>query len=92
MIEREGNLCRLGGDVTLDTVPGMLEKLRPLVRSGVDTLDCSGIGNVDSSALGLILACKREAIGQQKNLKLTDLPQSLHSLASLYGVAEQLSS
>lgn len=90
MIERQDNLCRLGGDVTLETVPAMLEKIRPLIRSGVDSLDCSGVKNVDSSALGLILACKREAMAQQKTLKLTGLPNSLLSLASLYGVADQL--
>ncbi len=90
MIEREANLCRLGGDVTLDTVPGLLEKIRPLVQSGVDALDCTAVKNVDSSALGLILACKREALASQKSLKVTGLPQSLLSLASLYGVAEHL--
>ncbi len=90
MIERQDNLCRLGGDVTLETVPAMLEKIRPLIRSGVDCLDCSNVKNVDSSAIGLILACKREAVAQQKSLKLTGLPNSLLSLASLYGVADQL--
>ena len=90
MIERHDNLCRLGGDVTLETVPGMLEKIKPLIRSGVDNLDCSEVKHVDSSALGLILACKREAMTQQKDLKITGLPNSLLSLASLYGVADQL--
>lgn len=90
MIEREGNLCRLGGDVTLDTVPDLLEKIRPLVQSGIDTLDCAAIANVDSSALGLVLACKREAALQQRGIKVINLPQSLQSLASLYGVADQL--
>lgn len=90
MIERDAGLCRLGGDLTLDTVPELLEKIRPLLRDGVDTLDCSGAGSVDSSALGLILACKREAATQQKSLKVTGLPASLLSLASLYGVADQL--
>ena len=90
MIEREDNLCRLGGDLTLETVPAMLEKIKPLIRSGVDTLDLTNIKGVDSSALGLVLACKREAVAQQKTLKLTGLPNSLTSLASLYGVADQL--
>ena len=90
MIERQENICRLGGDVTLETVPSLMEKIRPLIRSGVDSLDCSDVKNVDSSAIGLILACKREAIAQQKTLKLTGLPNSLLSLASLYGVADQL--
>lgn len=90
MIERDAGLCRLGGDLTLDTVPELLEKIRPLLRDGVDTLDCSGVESVDSSALGLFLACKREAETRQKRLKITGLPSSLLSLASLYGVAEQL--
>jgi len=90
MIEREANLCRLSGDATLDTVPGLLEKIRPLLREGVDTLDCTGIANVDSSALGFILACKREAEAGQRRLKLTGLPPSLLNLASLYGIADQL--
>lgn len=90
MIECDDNICRLGGDVTLETVPSALEKIKPLIRSDVDTLDLSNIKNLDSSALGLILACKREAIAQHKTLKLIGLPSSLHSLASLYGVADQL--
>lgn len=90
MIERLENTCRLSGDVTLETVPDMLEKIRPLIRSGVDALDCSEVKNVDSSAIGLILACKREAIAQKKVLKLNGLPNSLLGLASLYGVADQL--
>lgn len=90
MIEREANLCRLGGDVTLDTVPDLLEKIRPLVQSGVDTLDCAAIVNVDSAALGLILACKREAAARQVKFRVTGLPPSLLGLASLYGVADQL--
>jgi phospholipid transport system transporter-binding protein len=90
MIEREANLCRLSGDATLETVPDLLEKLRPLVQEGVDTLDCAAVNNVDSAALGLILACKREAATRQQHLKVTGLPQSLLSLASLYGIADQL--
>jgi phospholipid transport system transporter-binding protein len=90
MIDREGNLCRLGGDVTLNTVPGLLQEIRPLLRAGVDTLDCSAVDNVDSSALGLLLACKREMLNQNKSLTLIGLTPSLLSLASLYGVAEQL--
>ena len=90
MIDREGNLCRLGGDVTLNTVPGLLQEIRPFLRAGVDTLDCSAVDNVDSSALGLLLACKREMLNQNKSLTLIGLTPSLLSLASLYGVAEQL--
>lgn len=90
MIEQQGNVCRLGGDVTLDTVPELMETIRPLLRESVDTLDCTGVKQVDSTALGLLLACKREAAASQRNLKITGLPDSVHNLASLYGVADQL--
>jgi phospholipid transport system transporter-binding protein len=90
MVERQDNICRLSGDVTIEAVPELLEKIKPLIRSGVDTLDCAAVKNVDSSALGLLLACKREALADQTRMKLTGLPPSLLSLASLYGVADQL--
>jgi phospholipid transport system transporter-binding protein len=90
MIEQQGNICRLAGDVTLDTVPDILDRLRPLIQSGVDTLDCSGIQNVDSSALGLIFSCRREARQKNKQLSITGLPRRLLNLASLYGVADQI--
>lgn len=90
MIERQGNVCRLQGDVTIDTVPELIETIRPLVREGVDTLDCSGIRNVDSAVLGLILAGKREAAAGKRSLKVTGLSERIHNLASLYGVADHL--
>ena len=90
MIEQQGNVCRLGGDVTLDTVPELIETIMPLLREGVDTLDCTDVKQVDSAALGLLLACKRQAAANKRNLKVTGLPDSMHNLALLYGVADQL--
>ncbi len=90
MIQQQGNICQLSGDITLDTVPDILEKLRPLIQSGVDTLDCSGIQNVDSSALGLVFSCRREARLKNRTLNITGLPHCLLNLASLYGVADQV--
>lgn len=90
MIERQGNICRLSGDVTIDTVPRILEELRPLIRSGVDTLDCSEICNVDSSALGMIFSCRREARKNNQSFAINGMSARLLSLAALYGVADQV--
>lgn len=90
MIEQQENVCLLSGNITLDTVPEILEKLRPLIQSGVDTLDFSGTKVVDSSALGLIFSCQRQALANNLKIKLNKLPASLQSLASLYGVADQI--
>lgn len=90
MIEQQGNHCCLVGDITIDTVPGLLNEIRPLIKSGIDTLDCAGVHNVDSSALGFLLACKREARQQNHGFNIVKLPASLLSLASLYGIVGQL--
>ena len=90
MIQQQGNICQLSGDITLETVPDILDQLRPLIQSGVDTLDCSGIKNVDSSALALVFSCRREAQIKSQTLNITGLPQRLLNLASLYGVADQV--
>jgi phospholipid transport system transporter-binding protein len=90
MIEQHGNVCRLSGDITLDTVPRILEQLLPLIQSGVDTLECKEMQNVDSSALGLIFSCRREALKKSQVLKISGLPARLFDLASLYGVADQV--
>lgn len=90
MLKQAGNQCRLAGNVTIDSVPGLLDQIRPMIQSGVDTLDCSGVLDVDSSALGFLLACKREARQHKRNLTITNLPASLLSLASLYGIVESL--
>ena len=90
MIDQQGNVFRLSGDITLDTVPQILEQLRPLIQSGVDTLDCTDIHNVDSSALGLIFSCRREACKKNKTLRINGLPARLSNLAALYGVADQV--
>jgi phospholipid transport system transporter-binding protein len=90
MTEQQGNVFRLSGDITLDTVPQILEQLRPLIQSGVDTLDCTDIKSVDSSALGLIFSCRREAYKTKQTLKIKGLPARLSNLAALYGVADQV--
>lgn len=90
MIERQGNVCKLSGDVTLDTVPDILNQISPLIQSGVDTLDCSGIQNVDSSALALVFSCRRLARQYNQMLTIIGLPPRLLNLASLYGVADRV--
>lgn len=80
----------LDGDVTIETVPALLNEMLSKVRDGMESVDCSGIRQVDSSVLGLIFSCKREARKQNRALKLTNIPHGVQGLADLYGVAESL--
>jgi len=51
-------------------------------------LDASALTQFDSSALAVVLACRREALGAGKTFAVQGLPTRLAQLAGLYGVAE----
>jgi phospholipid transport system transporter-binding protein len=49
-------------------------------------LDASGLQQFDSSALAVLLACRREAQALGRSLQLQGLSDRLRELATLYGV------
>jgi phospholipid transport system transporter-binding protein len=57
--------------------------------SGV-VLDASGLTQFDSSALAVMLSCRRAALAAGKSFTVQNLPAKLAQLAGLYGVAELL--
>jgi phospholipid transport system transporter-binding protein len=52
--------------------------------------DASGLRQFDSSALAVLLECRREALAMGKSFSVTELPPKLRDLATLYGVSELL--
>ncbi len=90
MIVRDGRICRVDGEVTLDTVPRILETIRPMIDDGVDTIDCTAVHTLDSTALAMLFSCQRHAQANNRLFAVVGLPTSLHSLAELYGVADLL--
>jgi phospholipid transport system transporter-binding protein len=53
-------------------------------------VDLGEVTELDSAALALILAWLRDARAAKRELAFTNLPQSLQTLARLYGVEELL--
>ena len=49
-------------------------------------LDASGLLHFDSSALAVLLACRRQAQALGRQLQLQGMPEKLRELAALYGV------
>jgi phospholipid transport system transporter-binding protein len=49
-------------------------------------IDASALARFDSSALAVLLQCRREAAAIGKNLAIDGLPAKLHELADLYGI------
>jgi phospholipid transport system transporter-binding protein len=48
------------------------------------------LSDFDSSALAVLLGCRREAESLSKTLKFKQFPAKLRELAQLYGVSELL--
>ena len=52
--------------------------------------DAAALQKFDSSALAVLLECRREALGMGKSFAVRAMPPRLGELAGLYGVAELL--
>ncbi|MDY0106215.1 MAG: STAS domain-containing protein [Giesbergeria sp.] len=53
-------------------------------------VDARALQVFDSSALAVLLECRREALSERKAFAVKGLPAALAGMAALYGVAELL--
>jgi phospholipid transport system transporter-binding protein len=87
-----GEALALTGALSFDTIPQVLEESAAYAaRTDLPdrlTIDFSGITNVDSAAVALLLDWRRMAVKRGKTLVFVNLPANLLALAELYGVAE----
>ncbi len=89
-IEGEGALFRLRGPVTMDNVQAVLEEGSARFGAGEVTVDLSGVTEVDSSSVSLLLQWVREAEASGRRLRYANLNSNVKSLAVLYGVIDLL--
>ncbi|MGH8640616.1 MAG: STAS domain-containing protein [Burkholderiales bacterium] len=89
MITCKDGHCTVQGPVTVDNVVSLLEQGREQLTSA-STIDLSGVTEVDSSALSLLLEWRRDAARNGRAVRFARLPANLRSLAQLYGVTELL--
>lgn len=90
MIARDGNLLRITTAMTMETVGPLLETGSTLIDKGEAEFDLSAVPEVDSAALSLMFEWMRLAQARNSLIFFTNLPKSLISLASLYGVLEMI--
>ncbi|MBC7500491.1 MAG: STAS domain-containing protein [Herminiimonas sp.] len=76
--------------MTVNNVSAVLDAGLRAVASGETDFDFSELTAVDSSAVAALLAWQRAAVRQKTQLVFSNVPVSLQSLATLYGVAELL--
>lgn len=53
-------------------------------------VDSAALERFDSSAIAVLMECRREALALGRKFSVTGLPVRLQELAALYGVAELL--
>jgi phospholipid transport system transporter-binding protein len=86
MIRREGPRLVLSGPVTLGNVAALLDEGRRHLAEGVQTVDLGEVTEMDSALLALLLAWLRDARASERKLAFANLPESLRTIAQLYGV------
>ena len=86
MIRRESGRIVVSGAVTLANVAAVLDEVRRHLADGVRTVDLGEVTEMDSSLLAAMLAWLREARQRGADLAFVNLPESLSTIARLYGV------
>jgi phospholipid transport system transporter-binding protein len=83
-----GDRWMLGGALNVDTAASVLEASRAAALPGTGIVSLASVDSVDSAAVAVLLAWRRRAAAEGKELSFTDVPASLSALALLYGVEE----
>lgn len=76
----------VSGPVTLANVAALLDEGRRHLADGVQTVDLGEVSEMDSALLALLLAWLREARQHERALAFANLPESVRTIARLYGV------
>jgi phospholipid transport system transporter-binding protein len=87
-----GEVLKLKGALSFESLPSVLaESAQFTARTDLPdrlVIDFSGITDIDSSAVALLLEWRRQALARGKKLEFVNLPPNLLALAGLYGVAD----
>lgn len=90
MIREAGDHIEVTGAMTLADAKALLESGISLLTRDVTVFDLSDVNEVDSSGLTVVFGWVRAASRQGKQVRISNPPQNLLSLAGLYGVSELL--
>ena len=90
MIRRDGRRIVVSGPVTLANVGKLLEEGRQHFAEGAGVVDLGEVTELDSALLALSLAWLRDAKAGGGALAFSNLPESLQTIARLYGVDKLL--
>jgi len=78
------------GPVTMETVLSLFKSGLPYVLKANMQVDFSQAEQIDSAAVGMLLAWRRAAQQKHRDLRVVALPEGMLSLARLYSVDDLL--
>lgn len=81
----------VSGDILMDNANAVLSESRALVMPDHLSIDFSAVTSVDTAALSLVMEWQRRANLSSQQVSFINLPESLVSLAALYGVTDFIS-
>ena len=87
-LRREGDRLLLEGKLGIETVPAVLREVRAACQDGVRVVDLTGVSEVDSAALALVVELLRETRAAGREVAFANLPPAMEKLAQLYAVSD----
>ncbi len=81
---------RVIGPMVITTAAALKTAGESALSAGASVIDLSGVTDADSAAVAVLLAWTRGAQERRQTLAIVESPESIRSLATLYGVAELL--
>lgn len=90
MIQYQDGRLAVEGHLTMDTVPALYQQGLQYFKQGPLVLDFSKVESADSSAVSMLLGWARAAKQGNCEVSVVGLPDSMRSLAGLYGVGDLL--
>lgn len=79
---------RFDGTLTMDTAAAVMASADALPFPESGQVDFGGLTQGDSSALAVIMALRRRARSERRELRIENLPDALLSLALAYGIED----
>jgi len=87
ILHENDNQCRIvvNGEMTVDTVMKLKDQLlSPLAKYNEVEMDLTGVSEIDSSGLQLLILAKTEAIMRGRYLRIPSHGSAVHALRGLY--------
>ncbi len=89
LIEQQGSRLVVRSAMTVETVGALLTESLPLLVGNVE-IDLDEVVDVDSSAISLMFEWLRQSQERNAGVIYANLPSTLESLATLYGVLDMI--